>query len=124
MSSTRQKINIYDYLVSGAVLLLAFISGVFFYLRPLREAEKARLTVGGKLEEEICLKKDGEYRLDFMTLQISDGRIRVSASDCPAKICVERGWISYPNQRIVCLPNRTLISVSGSGEEKYDAVTY
>jgi hypothetical protein len=64
------------------------------------------------------------------TLEISEsGRVRVTESTCPDKICVRTGWISRPGQSIVCLPNRVVVRIEGSEVRDdpgpdLDAITY
>ncbi|MEW6229491.1 MAG: NusG domain II-containing protein [Bacillota bacterium] len=57
----------------------------------------------------------------------SDGRVRISESDCPDKICVRTGWITRPGQVIVCLPNRIVVEIEGDpqdGRHSLDGVAY
>ena len=51
------------------------------------------------------------------------GRIRVSHSDCPSQDCVRTGWVSRSGGQIVCLPNRLIITITGSDAPEADAVT-
>ena len=58
-------------------------------------------------------------------LEISAGRIRIVDSDCPRQICTHAGWISRPNQTIVCVPNKILVEIKGvAGSGGIDAVSY
>jgi hypothetical protein len=58
-------------------------------------------------------------------LEISAGRIRIVDSDCPRQICAHAGWISRPNQTIVCVPNKILVEIKGvAGSGGVDAVSY
>ncbi|QUL99412.1 MAG: NusG domain II-containing protein [Candidatus Fermentithermobacillus carboniphilus] len=36
-------------------------------------------------------------------------RVKVSESPCENHICVNTGWISRPNEIIVCLPNEVVV---------------
>jgi hypothetical protein len=58
-------------------------------------------------------------------LEINGGRIRIADSDCPRQICTHAGWISRPNQTIVCVPNKILIEITGrTKSDGCDAVSY
>ena len=46
-----------------------------------------------------------------MTVEIKDGKVRISDSDCPDKICEKTGFITSPIQAIVCLPNRISVRI-------------
>ena len=84
----------------------------------------ARITRDGVLLEEIDLNKvDQPYTLTFEdesgsnTISVEKGRIRVSAADCPDRVCVNQGWISDGTVPIVCLPHRLMIEIKGGGGE-------
>ena len=49
-------------------------------------------------------------------------KVRVLESACPGQDCVHAGQISRAGGRIICLPNRLVVSLMGSGGE-VDAVT-
>lgn len=51
------------------------------------------------------------------------GRIRIAHSGCPNQDCVHIGWVSRSGGQIVCLPNRLVISVSGSDAPEVDGIT-
>ena len=44
-------------------------------------------------------------------------------SSCPGEDCVHTGWVSVSGGQIVCLPNRLIISVTGSEAPAVDGVT-
>lgn len=47
-------------------------------------------------------------------LKVHDKGIEVIESDCPQKICFTFGFISKPQEVIICLPLRMFIEVKGS----------
>ena len=53
------------------------------------------------------------------------GGVRVLESACPGQDCVHGGWVRRAGGRIICLPNRLVVSLRGSGgaSEEFDAVT-
>lgn len=61
----------------------------------------------------LSLEKDGVYPFDeyLVTVEVKDGRVKISDSDCPDKICEKTGFISSPLQTIVCLPNRISVRI-------------
>ena len=66
----------------------------------------------------IPIKTEYGYNL----IEIGDERVRVIEADCPDKLDVKQGYISQPNQLIVCLPNRLVIEIKGL--EQTDSVDY
>jgi len=57
----------------------------------------------------------------FNVIEVECGRLRMSESDCPFGICVQRGWVSGSLMPIVCLPNRVVVVFDGSSAD-VDAV--
>lgn len=97
--------------VSGAVLLLRDGTA---------EGRVARITRDGVLLEEIDLDKvDKPYSFVLEdesganTVQVEQGRIRVSEADCPDQVCVNRGWIADGTTPIICLPHKLMIEIVG-----------
>ena len=58
----------------------------------------------------------------YNLIEIGDEKVRVIEADCPDKLDVKQGYISQPNQLIVCLPNRLVIEIIGT--EKTDTLDY
>jgi hypothetical protein len=78
--------------------------------------EVARLPVGSEtLSQTTIAVPQGEA-----TIEHGQGKVRVMPLDhdvCPNEICWRTGWISYPGQSIVCVPNRMVITLEGTGQE-------
>ena len=75
-----------------------------------------------QITEPVRLELDAPYPL---VVEVEPGRIRIAESTCPGGDCVHTGWVSRAGGRIICLPNRLVISVTGGGEDsrEFDAVT-
>lgn len=125
----RRRPTVWDGLVVLAVVL--FAGALVFLLRP---SEGSAITAVVTLDGQVV----AQYRLDQLTepvtltleeasypltIQVEQGRICIAHSDCPSQDCVRTGWISRPGQQIICLPNRLVISLSGTETEGFDAVT-
>lgn len=117
----------------AALLVVLAAGALFFLLLPPR---------GNLLTAQIVLNGEvvGEYRLDALeepvrltldgapwpiTLEIAPEGVRVAESACPGQDCVHAGQVSRAGGRIICLPNKLVVSVTGGGEatEDFDAVT-
>lgn len=73
----------------------------------------------GALVREQSLHSDGEFEITGQYtnhVMISNGKVAVTASDCPGIDCVHSGWISEAGRSIVCLPNRLEIRISGDSD--------
>ena len=58
-----------------------------------------------------------EYGDSSNTVEIKDGKIRVSEAECPDKTCVRTGWLSFSAMPIVCLPNHLIIEFADENSE-------
>lgn len=116
---------------AAALAVAAFAAVLVFLLRPgTGTAVTAVITLDGEavasyqldqLSEPVVLSIDeAPYPV---TVRAERGRICIDHSDCPSQDCVRTGWISQPGQQIICLPNRLVISLSGSDPAPFDAMT-
>ena len=128
-AADRRRPTLGDALVAGGVLACAL--ALFFALRP---GEANFLTATVVLGNEVIAQYDLSAQAQAETLEVSGcpyplrirvepGRIRVEESSCPGADCVHTGWADAPGEQIICLPNRLVISVSGSAGNEIDAVT-
>ena len=106
------------------VLLLLCILGAvsFLLLRNLPSGSVAVISIDGEEYERVDLGKvqepyDIEIRTKFgsNTVHVEPGAISVTAASCPDKVCVHQGRLSGGGIPIVCMPNRLVISIEGSG---------
>ena len=88
-----------------------------------RAGSWAVVSVDGVETARYSLSVDGTYVLNggTNTLEILDGRVRMTGADCPNHLCVKQGWVRYSGQSIVCLPNKVTVTVYGA-DGTYDAV--
>ena len=114
-----------DILLIAALLALA--GAVFGLLRLTRaRGGEAVVTVDGQTVAVLPLAADtaltvGEDRGFRNTVEVAGGRVRVTDADCPDRLCVRQGWISYAGESIVCLPHKLVVAVRG-GEGGPDAI--
>lgn len=50
-----------------------------------------------------------------LTVNIEDGKVRVSESDCPDKVCVKSGEIKDSSKPVVCAPAKVIVRIGNSG---------
>lgn len=103
----RDVILIVSILAVSALLFIVFFSS--------RSAGKSfEITVNGKLYGTYQLDKDTVIDVDgHCTVQVKDGAVSVTSSDCPGKDCVHHKPISRSGERIICLPNGIVIRITG-----------
>lgn len=111
-------------LALGALLACLLVCCGALFL-PKGSGNIACITQDGVLLYEIDLKKENEQRYIDITaedgtllnrISVEPGRIRVEYANCPDQVCVNQGWIQDSALPIVCLPNKLIVEITGSGE--------
>ena len=103
----------------GDLILIAVIvltAVLLLFLRPFQEpGTSLTVTIDGEYYGSWSLSNDIEILIPGLSgtncLRICAGSASVAAADCPDKLCVNHTPISNSGERIVCLPNRVIISV-------------
>lgn len=114
-------------LILITAILLATIA--LFIFRPLRHpGTTVTITVDGVYYGSWELSKDVEIPIQGYSgtncLQIASGTASMISADCPDLLCVHHAPISNTGERIVCLPNRVIVSIdTKSNSSGPDAVS-
>lgn len=99
------------WIIGFAVALIACAGLSIWLLRPT-EANSVEVWVNGKLMDTYSLNEDTSFSITTdktsNTIEIKDGKIAVTAANCPDGYCVKRGWCSGGAQ-IVCLPHKIVL---------------
>lgn len=114
-----------DLIIILAVMLAA--AAFIIFLRAGDEPLRADISVDGKTVESIDLSKVTD-RIEIqprgaekVLIVAENGKIRFEHSDCPDKLCVKQGELYRKGDTAVCLPEKTVITVTGGS---LDALTY
>lgn len=106
------------------VLLSICVLGTaaFLLIKNLPTGTVAVISVNGNEYKRIDLSEVEEpYDLEITTefgtntVHVEPGAISVTAASCPDKVCVNQGKLTGGGIPIVCMPNRLVISIEGSG---------
>lgn len=74
----------------------------------------------GDMTETLNLSSSGEFTFDEFgntVFEVSGGKIRIKNASCPDKICEKTGFIGFPGQSIICVPERITVTIENSYEE-------
>lgn len=121
MAAIMTKLKIGDLIVIGFIVLIAggWIAYQHWQQNSIEIGTKlsAVITVNGTEYEKVPLSQDGQKEIEIKTeyghniLKVHDHGIQMVYSDCPKKISMKMGFISKPNQVIICLPNRVFVEI-------------
>jgi hypothetical protein len=109
-----------------SVSLALIVNAAFGSRRSSSKPIEASIYQDGKLVKRLSLKEDRQESLydGKMLIEIKDGKIRVSRSDCAHQICVRVGWIAHPGEAITCVPYKTVIEIGSAKNTVIDAVVF
>lgn len=126
ISKKMLKARLQDYLLCAAVLFLS----IFWLTDPTGAAGAAPgsavLRHGGVVLARLPLDRASRrvFGLESgaIAVEVAPGKgVRISESNCPAKVCMHHGWAQAAGETIACIPNRLLVEIEGEKSE-YDAV--
>lgn len=109
-----------------SVSLALIVNAAFGSRRASSKPVEASIYQDGKLVKRLSLKEDQQESLydGKMLIEIKDGKIRVSRSDCAHQICVRVGWIAHSGEAITCVPYKTVIEIGSAKNTVIDAVVF
>ncbi len=101
----------HDWLLAGAVLVIACLASVFLYGG--RERGSCVLVqVDGTEYGTYDLYTDQVIEIGTSNrLEIRDGEAFMAYAECPDQLCVHMAPISQVHELIVCMPNRVAVEV-------------
>ena len=131
MEQDNLKIRKTDlYLIAGLLLVaVTLFVGIRLYGKMTTTEAVAVVTVDGKEYGRYPLEKnhtetihlsDGSYN----TFEVKDGYVSMTDASCPDQICVNHSRISKKNEKIVCLPDKVVITVENGEEAEIDVLVH
>ena len=89
------------------------------HFEPFEKEFKIRYRVDGKLVETLDLSVNATVTITGAgggtnVLVVQDGEIWCSEASCPDKLCVKQGKKHLSTDTIVCLPNKMVVTVTGT----------
>ena len=100
----------------AGIVALSLGLGIWL-MHPGQQASQAEIWSEGELKYTLELSQDTEVTVQTArgsnTVTVKDGKIAVTAADCPDHYCMKRGYRNGGGQ-IVCLPNRLVIKFVGN----------
>lgn len=105
-----------DLLLLAGIFVFALILLLLFSFFTGGKGTTVDITIDGKPYCSLPLAEDCELSVHGISgdnqIRICNGLVSVTAADCPDLICVHHTPISSTGERIVCLPNRVVVSIS------------
>ena len=120
----RKIVRPADLIVVAAVLAVA---AVLWAVLAHLTGTTAQIVCGGEIVETVDLsavKEAYDVTLDNgVVIRVEPGAICFAASGCANQLCVHTGRLTKAGQSAACLPNKTLIRITGKDRRAPDALT-
>ena len=103
-----------DILAIAVVVILAVLVAVCFLPKNGSDAVVAEVYQDGELLRTLSLEENASFAVTGTytnTITVENGKIAITASDCPGEDCVHSGAIHTSGRSIVCLPNGVEVRV-------------
>lgn len=105
-----------------AVILVILVAAALFWFFRTQQTDRleAVITVGGETVETIDLSAVKEKRIieldtdPKVVIAAENGTIYFESAECDDKLCINCGKLSRKGDTAVCLPAKTVVTVSGS----------
>lgn len=114
---------------ADAVLILALLAAAAaaFFAFSRAQGCTAEVICGGELLYSIDLSEVTEsYEIPLdngAVILVEPGAVSFSRSDCENGLCVRTGKLTKSGQSAACVPNRTVIKITGRAGKMPDALT-
>lgn len=103
-----------DIILSVGIIVLAVILFFGFFLFKT-EGKQVVITVDGEVFGTYSISTDREIEVKtergVNIVAIYDGKVSVTAADCPDKYCVNHVAVNETGETVVCLPHRMIVEV-------------
>lgn len=109
-----------DLLAVVMVVVLAVMVAVCFLPKDSSGTAVAEIYRDGELVKTLPLDEDTtlEIRGQYAnTVTVENGKVAITASDCPGEDCVHSGAIHTAGRSVVCLPNGVEVRVTGQSSD-------
>ncbi len=114
------------------IIILLLIAGcTYFGYRYVSQVDSEGdaavvITIDGKEYGTYPLSLDTKIeipaKLGSNVLEIKDGKVKMIKAECPDQVCVDTKAIHSMNEKIVCLPNRIMVTIKRGNFSKLDSV--
>ena len=123
-----KKINISkklrnDIILTASVITVAVL--VFFIIRlTALDGGYAEVKKDGKIIGKYPLNVDTKVEIgeenSYNLLIIEGGSAYIKEASCPDKLCVHQGSVQKNGETLVCLPNKTVVTIRSNEESETD----
>ncbi len=125
----KKRLPVGDVVIYAVLLVLCLLLFLLPMLRPAADSLTAAIIVDGNVVETVdlsALSGDVIRSVNGCEITVTPDGVRMTAADCPDKLCVRTGAIRAAGESIACVPNRVVVILRSAAEnnDPYDVVAY
>lgn len=94
-----------------ASVVTAFVLSLLFWLPFSKQGNRVIVKQNNEIIYNKSIYVNHTITTDSNTIVIKDGVVYVSDADCKNQVCVKSGKISKKGESILCLPNKTIVTI-------------
>lgn len=104
------------------IIVILIVAGMGFGAKSLfAQKGEVIIKVDGKDYGTYPLNEDKTIDIDeHNKVIIKEGVVYMEDANCPDKLCIKQGKIDSNGQKIVCLPNKTVVEIRSEKESEDD----
>lgn len=115
-----------DIILTASIIIVAVL--VFFIIGLItKSGDYVEVKKNGEIIGKYSLKANRTVEISdengYNLLIIENGKAYIGEASCPDKFCVNQGKISTNGKALVCLPNKTVITVYSHNDGEVDFVS-
>ena len=104
-----------DYILISVIIFICLVLFAGFCLTH-HKGRTVVIPCKGEITGTYPLKDNNKINVSYdeggyNTITIKDGKVNVSAANCPDKVCVKHTSISLTDETIVCLPHKLIVKI-------------
>lgn len=105
--------------IIGIIVLVLVVAACAVWIwiqQTAPQGNMVQVRISGEVERTVDINKDCSFEVNgkndiVLKVVIRGGRVCVEHSDCPDKVCVNKGQIYKAGDTIICLPAETVIEI-------------
>lgn len=114
-----------DFIIVATVLAVSVV--LFLTSLPADERLVAEISLDGEVVRQVRLyelSEEESIKVGGCEILLENDAVSFLSSECPDKLCVNRGRLDKPGDTMACVPERVAVSLKSEKSENVDAVVF
>lgn len=113
-----KKLYLNDLILNILIILLCISIPICLSVLAQNEEKTVLVSADGQTVKELPLDENADFGINGVTVEINDGKVAVTHSDCPDGLCMKMKNAENVGDSIICVPNKVSVRIVGDGIEK------